>query len=426
MANARLNTAPLVINSLAIEHRRPGIGSLLMRLGAGGSVGLPLLMLVFPIFWPAGSGAFSPILAIIVLLILAGMLIAPLVAIAGVILTSISFPLSFRGELRADDAGLVITRNQRETRFGKDRFDGGIVLPGGFSPGKRPKVALHLKGGHVIHAEVDDGTMAYRLLDRLGIDPAKRSVAIALASPVRQLFAGCLSLPISAVFFAMPLGYLVSRDKAAQWPVVGYAFCVFLTMLVVMRIARPTEVVIGNEGLRIRTPLRDEWIPYDHIRSVEERANALYVEQVRPGANPRRNRIATGSADLMLALAGRIRMAMALGSNGDGDTAASRKLDPQGKTLEEWKRDLRFLVTSIGYRNAGISPEVLLSLVDDPDLPPGQRLGAAVALHIAEHPDAGERIRMAANACADEDMKRAFEAASTGELSERVLRGAVE
>ena len=127
----------------------------------------------------------------------------------------------------------------------------------------------------------------------------------------------------------------------------------------------------------------------------------------------------------MLALAGRIRMAMALGSNGDGDTAASRKLDPQGKTLEEWKRDLRFLVTSIGYRNAGISPEVLLSLVDDPDLPPGQRLGAAVALHIAEHPDAGERIRMAANACADEDMKRAFEEASTGELSERVLRRAV-
>ncbi len=426
MANTRLNTAPLVIASPAIEHRRPGIGSLLMRLGAVGSVGLPLLLLLVPIFWPPGSGAYSPILGVFVLFIVFLMLIAPLVAIAGVIVAAISFPLSFRGELRAEDTGLVITRDQREVRFGKERFDGGILLPGGFPSGKHPKVALHLKGGNVIHAEVDDATMAYRLLDRLEIEPAKRRVTIALASPVRQLFAGCLSLPISIVFFAMPLGYLVSRNQPPQWPVVGYAFCVFLSMLVVMRIARPTEVSIGNDGLRIRTPLRDEWIPYDRVRSVEARANALFVEQGGPGTNSRRNRIATGSADLMLALANRIRMAMALGSNGDGDTTAGQKLDPQGKTLEAWKKDLQFLVTSIGYRKAGITPDALLSLVEDPDLPLGQRLGAAVALRIVEHPEARERIRIAADACADEDMKRAFDEIATGELSERVFRRAVE
>jgi hypothetical protein len=424
MANAPLNTDFLVITSPAIERRRPGKGRLLMGIGAGSFVGLPALgFLVVLVGFPS-QGKPAPIIGLIFLLIMVGTFFAPLVAIAGAILSAISFPLSFRGELQADDSGLVIQRGQRETRLGKERIDGGILLPGG--PGKRPKIALYLKGGDVIHAEVDDGITAYRLLDRLGIDPAKRRVAMAVASPVRQLVAGCLSLPLSIVVFTIPLGYLVSRNPAADWPVVAYAFCVLFTMLGAMRIARPTEVIIGNDGLRIRTPLRDEWIPYGFIRSVEEIGNALYIEEIRPGTNARRNRIATGPADVMLALASRIRIAMALGSNGDGDTSASWKLDPKGKSLADWKTDLRLLITSRGYRKAGVSPEVLLSVVDDPDLPPGQRLGAAVALCFAQHPEAQERIRIAADGCADEAMKRAFEEASTGEISERVLRRAVE
>lgn len=423
MSDAPLNTAPLVITSLAIERRRLGIGSRLMRVGAASCVGLPALGLFVIMLW---SPKDSPLVGVVVLSIFVGILIAPLLTIAGVILSAIPFPFSFRGELQADDTGLIIRRGQRETRFGKERIDSGIVLPGGFPPGKRSKVALYLKGGEVIHAELDDGTMAHRLLGRLGIDPAKRRVAMALASPVRQLFAGCLSLPLSIVFFAMPLGYIASNNKSADWPTVVYCFSVLFTMLAVMRLARPTEVIIGNEGLRIRTSLRDERIPYTRIQSVEESGNALFVDVLRPGAPSRRTRIAKGSADVMLALASRIRMAMALGSNGDSDTSAGWKLDPNGKPLDQWKNDLRSLVTSIGYRKAGVSPEVLLSLLDDPDLPPGQRLGAAVALRFADHPESRERIRLAADACSDEGMKRAFEEASTGELSERALRRAID
>jgi hypothetical protein len=194
-----------------------------------------------------------------------------------------------------------------------------------------------------------------------------------------------------------------------------------------MRFTRPAEVIIGNDGLRIRTPLRDQWIPYAHIQSVDEKANDLYVDVVQPGAASRRIRIAKGSADILPGLAGRIRMAMALGSNGDdGQSFVGQKLDPQGKTWDAWKDELRALVAATGYRKTNISQEVLLSVVEDPDMPPGQRLGAAVALRFADYPQAHERIRIAADACADESVKRAFEEASAGELSERVFRNAVE
>jgi hypothetical protein len=426
MSDNRQNPELLVIPSRSITHRRPRLGGLLMRLGAWGAVGLPAIETLLLVLLPAKEGLVFKLFGLVSLVIVMGTFVAPLIAIAGAILTAISFPFSFSGELRADDTGLIIVRGKRETRLGKDRFEGGIVFPSVIASGKPPKVALNLKGGNVIYADLADGMAGHRLLDRLGIDPAKRRVAVALTSPLRQLGAGCLSVPLSIVVFAIPLGMLLAYTKAPDWPIVVYCFCILFTMIVVMRIARPTEVIIGNDGLRIRTWSRDQWIPYARIRSVEERAKALFVEVVLTDPLTQRIQIASGSADMMLALAGRIRIAMALGSNGEADSALGERLEPQGKPLEQWKSELRSLVSTAGYRRTNLSSEVLLSVIDDPDMPPGQRLGAAVALRFAEHPEASERIRFAAEACADENVKRAFEQVSTGELSEQQLRRAIE
>ncbi|MDI1478019.1 hypothetical protein [Polyangium sp. y55x31] len=418
-----MSAEPLVLASPSIEHRRPRLGGWLMRAGFGAFIGLPALIVTdLAIAGPETFDTWMTFAVIHVFLGLLGFVVAPFVSLAGAVLTSLSLPLRGSGVLRADDQGLVVVQGGKEHHFARAAIEGGLVLPGTRLDGKHPRVELHLRNGAVLTAEVPEGIAAHRLLDRLGVDAARRRVAVLSGSVYRPLVTGCASLPIVCILFLIPLGYFVTEYPAARWPAAAFAWAVILTMSFIVRLTRPREIIVGNDGLRIRGGFGDRWIPHSHIRTIEEKQRELFLEVGEAGKSSRRIAAATGDPSFIMAVAGRLRLAIALGSNGAGGPPVGAELDPAGKSFTEWKDKLQALLLDAGYRKSAVTYEELFSVVDDPDLPPGQRLGAAMALRIAQHPDARVRIRVAADACADETMKRAFEEAAEGELGERTLR----
>jgi len=57
--------------------------------------------------------------------------------------------------------------------------------------------------------------------------------------------------------------------------------------------------------------------------------------------------------------------------------------------------------------------------------PRERRIGAALALRAASHPEARARIRAAAETSADEDLRVALEQAAKGEMDEQALERAL-
>jgi hypothetical protein len=413
---------PLVVQSTRIERRRPGLGERLMRLGLGGFFLLPAVGLSVSEAFKATQMPMLPLLGgLFMVAILAGTAVCPFIGIGGFVASAVSFPSAYPGVVKADDAGLVLVRGTLETSIAKERIEGGIVLPGSPPLVPRPKVEVYLRGGDVLLIEVPDGISAHRLLGRLGIDPERRRVAVPLAAPSRQFFTGCASMPLVLVFWCVVLGLLLSVYPNAKWAGPATVWGMAFSLLVILRLSRTDEVIVGNDGLRIRGKLWDRWIPFSSVQFIAESNEVLFLDVARPAGGTRRIEVARGKREIVMALAGRIRVAMALGSNGQGGTTVGAQIDPKGKTFAQWKEGLRALVADGGYRQRALSPEALLSLLEDPDASPGHRLGAAMALRIAEHPEARARIHVAADACADEGMRRALEEAAEGELAERTV-----
>ncbi|TKD12828.1 hypothetical protein [Polyangium fumosum] len=418
-----MSAEPLVVASSSIEHRRPRLGGWLMRVGFGGFVGFPgLIVTILAIVGPSKADASVPLSVLIFFLAALGLLVAPLVSIVGAVLTALSLPLRSVGVLRIDGQGLVVVQGGKERHFARSAIEGGLVLPGTLLDGKRPRVELYLRRGGVLTAEVPDGIAAHRILDRLGIDVSRRRVAVLSGSVYRPLVTGCFSLPIVCLLLAFPLGYFITEYPSADWPMLAFAWGVMLTMVFIVRLVMPREIIVGSDGLRIRSGFDDRWIPHSLVCTVEETPRVLFLVVGEAGRPGQRIEVATGDPSFILAVAGRLRLAIALGSNGAGGPPVGAELDPAGKSFTEWKDKLQSLLLHAGYRKSAVTYEELVAVVDDPDLPPGQRLGAALALGIAKHPDGRERIRVAAEACADDAMKHALEEAAEGELDERALR----
>ncbi len=416
--------AQLFVPSSRIERRRPGLGRWLLRFAFIGGLGLPALaLLVAAIFSQLRLHPPSAFLLLGGLVVLVGLLFSPIFAVLGPLVTSVSLPRPHAATLQVNDAGILIVRAGDDTWIAREQIEAGLVLPG--KP--RPAVALHLRSGDVLTVEVEDGPTAHRLLDRLGIDAERRRVSISFGSVNRQLLACCVGAPIIFTLGLIPLGMVTSSEGNAElWSAVAYlGGCVLATLLVSL-LARPREVVVGSDGVRIRAQLfGDRWIPHAIIEEVMGRDTSLLL-RVRGPKRREDITIARGKREVVQALENRIRLAMALGSNGGGGPSVGELLDPQGRPLAEWREALgKLFAPAPDYRRAPVALEDLLAVVEDPDLPPGRRIGAAMALRVAGHPEARSRIRVAAEACADDDVRHALAEAAEGEIDDRTLRRAL-
>jgi hypothetical protein len=412
-----------VVDSPRATHTRPGLGRNLARASAACLFGAPLLLvllyawdalsnaLLFGIFWGGAASAL-------------------LLALASVLSSSVSWPRQRRAVLRASEKGLTVDREgEPSVAIARERIESGIVTSGW----PHVRLLIQLRNGDVITADAPDEPTAQRVLALLGVSADVRRVSVRLGTATRQIVAALVSLPISAIF-AAGFGLLgVMHWQRALYgidmfgvvfSIVWLSFTAILTYFIASTF-RPTEVIVGSDGIRVQAAHRYEFF-YDRIERVEAQDKKLVLFLRGPSGSSVPFVAVRGEPGVVAGLAERINEALARAKRGEEERPVAGLLDPAGRSLAAWREALRALVSDAGYRKSGVTRESLIEVLEDPAAPPGRRIGAALALRGSEHPESKARIRIVADACVDEALQRALEEAAEDELAEgtleRVLR----
>lgn len=341
-----------------------------------------------------------------------GIFAAIALAIASMIATNTSWPRPRGVRAAVSPHGLWLEAGTNSRSIPRDQLLSGIVIPA-----PRPRAQLRLRGGRVLDLEVPSEQEGTRLLAALGIGPDKRRVAAALGTANRQLLAGCIGFPMAMILWLALL--LNIPGDVVSTPVISgtWLLLTLASAWVLRRAARPTQVVVGADGVRIERPFSTRWIPYADLLAIQ--AGGARLKLIAEGARkPDEVHAPGGVAE---ALADRIREAHKRAAAGAGAPRGADALERRGRDLAAWREDLRKLLAAGDYRASSLTPEDAIAALEDPDAPRDRRVGAALALRIAEHPEARERIRFAADTSADEDLRAALEQAAEGEIEEAAL-----
>ncbi|XXT16969.1 hypothetical protein WME94_42735 [Sorangium sp. So ce429] len=344
-------------------------------------------------------------------LVMPGALVALGLALVSVFLATT--PVTRRGPVRvaASAGGLRLAIGAAERWIPRAEVRSGLVLP---EP--RMRVELRLRRGQVLDVQVASEEEGARLLAVLGMGPAERRVAISLGGVHRELVAGCAGLPALMIFWLLVIG-LFGRMSAAL--AVAWLALTLLSTWLVRRAARPTQVVVGSDGVRVERPFSSAWLPYTELTEIRKDGDALLLVGPKSGTLV----LQTGEA-LSDAVAMRIREAHERGAGGAALRGAEA-LERRGRDVAAWREDLRKLLAAGDYRATELTPEDAILTLDDPDAPRDRRIGAALFLRVAGYPEAQDRIRVAAGTTADDALRAALEQAAEEELDDTALARAL-
>lgn len=326
-----------------------------------------------------------------------------------------------------------------------------------------------------------------RLLEHIECDAAQRALHTNIAGPYQANFGclrmlSAASLPIAGLFLlGSPLmvaaGVGKGLDSLAQgnWQgalstmatTAAVTATVMLVSLAMYRYYRPLRLRIGTDGVRVEKWFGHRFTPCREVESVSTVPATVVLREGGPGGRhgpllrgtavrtehgvkvltmtdgeERRVPMAAvikhepqcvvlhlrdGTQQRLIGadetVAERIREAIATQQDKRSTGLRIERLDRGELDDAAWKERLAELAKPTqDYRGSQLGKAGLLEVVEDPGTTPQQRVAAAYAL--SQLDDAPKhRIRVAAQSCADDDLRIALEEAARGELeNERIER----
>lgn len=288
----------------------------------------------------------------------------------------------------------------------------GWVVPG--AAGAR--VEFLRDDGDVVSAEVptvDDGHAA---LAAAGLDPSKRALRLLLGGRWDGLGYGV----VTALFVLLqgtPMFVLLAialRLSGATATALGLGLLTLATFLGGHMLG-PAELTLGADGLRWRHGFSRGYAAWRDVLEIE----ALFGQGVLLRRRGARHVIIPHSQHDPGHLAGVVEL---LRRARERATVAPERpleaLDRRGRSLDAWRDALRGLLVGASYRQGAVTADDLVATLADPHASAERRLAAAMCLTDAGAPDASARVRVAAEACASEDLRAALERAAEGAVDE--------
>jgi hypothetical protein len=294
------------------------------------------------------------------------------------------------------------------------------------------EVRIETKLGETIAFGIDGAEAGERLLRALGQDARQRVLEVPLATiasrvPTATSIAWFVLVCQSPGLLTTPFALFFSLREPTIIPfALVYVACQLALFLGLAHVVRRRRVAIGMDGIVFRRFLRRRFYPYRTITSVTRGQGGVTLAL----ASGRVVRLRTSPwwqrADLddpARVLVERIESARADASSSHDVRAKLPLLERRGRAADEWRAHLASLVGSAGYRTGAVTARDLAAVIDDAGLDAEHRIAAAVALSASEPQEARTRARIAAAACADDDLRAALDHAAEGELDEpRLLR----
>jgi hypothetical protein len=362
-----------------------------------------------------------------------------------------------RGTLEIQGDAIEVRRGRRVERYRLDALQqGGFREPDG--------LILQLSDGRELRVTAARSE-AEALLDLAGLSAARRVLRVPLASVASQqrggevlgVLAMVLFVPTSFFSTTMFGAFIANRWKSRYFDeeglrpetlhrihVAGLAslvvsvLCAFALRALLAYLGR-REAVVGTDGIAVEARGRRTFIPYaamaratrsDHgiVLDLNDGSHIELPVQARilpplpdgpepvPGAP-----LARESLHRRELLLSRIRDAIAAGS-AEAPAVQLDVLDRKNRPIDAWRAALRAQLERAGnYRDGHLIPEQLIEVVADVRAAPERRIAAAVALSATGDGEHQRRIRIAARACADEELRAAMDQAAEGEIDEAAL-----
>lgn len=236
---------------------------------------------------------------------------------------------------------------------------------------------------------------------------------------------------LALVLAAPVLGWLVDAELALANAFALVPMTIVAAASRFVAGARPIgELTIGADGVRILRRGRARFIPYSAVRAVE--AEPRGVRLVLEGARAVRVHLVPSRLRHILRLGGgrdflaELRLArvvplltqrLAHFRAARGGTA--RMPQRQAGTIDEWRATIDEALggDGVSYRDGGLSALDAAALAEDPRASASQRIGVALALSSVPDHEVIQRLRVAADLCADQDLRLALDEAADGELT---------
>lgn len=312
-------------------------------------------------------------------------------------------PVWSPGSVEVRDKEIVVTLARgKARRVPRSEIVGALVVP----RGAMHAAEIETRRGDRYAVTFTDPADARRLVAGLGYGPGGARVRTRLAKPTRRLLHPLLGVVAWTVgFLFVVLASVAAREHGGGEleallylgvrPLVDVA-----VYLVLRRLARGPEVVVGEDAVVVERGLGRKVHPRATADAAALPLAGLAVDAERAEAVRRlaaERYVASAATDEALAAFARA-----------------------GRTLAEWRDDLRAKMEQGGYRSAATSVDTAAAVLRSPRATPEQRVGAAVALRVAGEPPA--RIRVAADASASDPLRDALEAVAEDEGDARLER----
>ena len=327
--------------------------------------------------------------------------------------------LSLPGLRRRARAALEVAGDALRIRAGQSErvVPRGDVLSGLLTPGiDGTDMELRLRDGSVLRAEKVPRAGAERVLEALDVGPRGRRAVISLGAAHGPIVAA----PLATVGWIFVLSLMVNLPFTRTTGFgVGAVLLGALVSWLAARWARPREVVVGTDGVLVRKGLRERFVPFERITSI--RVDKAVKLELGGGTTLA---LGGGSPQDRSGLAARLWAARA--AHAEVSAAADTRLARGGRSVRAWREALAGAAQAVGsYRAAALAPESLEAVLVNPSAPVERRIGAALALAGSGVEGAREKIRIAADACADEQVRVAITEAAAAEPDEAVIEAAL-
>ena len=242
-----------------------------------------------------------------------------------------------------------------------------------------------------------------------GPPPAMRTAQTSRSAAIEGAVGNPLLALLGAAFAFLLFAFLPALVLASNLPLsvgAGFAALVGVALFV---LASRRQVTVGTDAVFARGMWSTHLLRHDEIARVEERASWAGFERMLrlhrrsgPPVDIAFRNDSTSQAPLVREWIEEARVAYAR-------PEPISAFDRGAKPIEPWRSDIERLARrDVRYREAALDPEKASKLLAGADVPVDQRLGAALALRIADPAEAAEKIRVAAEATADPRLRDAL------------------
>jgi hypothetical protein len=278
--------------------------------------------------------------------------------------------------------------------------------------------------GDVLSAEFSSAEDGHAAVGAAGIDIRKRAMRVLLGGRWDGIGYG-----IATVLFVLlqgtPLFLLfIAFASLGKEPSIALAVALLAASMVFgSRILGPTAVTIGSDGVSWKRGFSKGFVAYRDLAVVEtwhgndimfRKHNGEIILLSHSRKDPART---AGTVSL-------IQHAMYGAQTSSSDALSI--LDRNERSIEAWREAMKALFSSAAYRSVAVTRDDLSRTLDDPQSSSERRIGAAMALAAAGDADALTRVRVAAEACADENLRYCLEGVAAGDTDEHALELATQ